>query len=51
MKFDPALAQHFRKAVMGWIVSAKQETTRRRRLSRLIEHGARGAAQPQLARP
>lgn len=51
MKFDPALARHFRKAVMGWIVSATQEATRQRHLSQLIEHGERGAALPQLARP
>jgi uncharacterized protein YdeI (YjbR/CyaY-like superfamily) len=51
MKVDPALARHFRKAVMGWIVSARQEATRQRRLSRLIEHGERGAALHQPARP
>ncbi len=38
-----ARAPSYRKAVMWWIVSAKQEATRQRRLAQLIEHGERGA--------
>ena len=38
-----ARAPSYRKAVMWWVVSAKQEATRRRRLEMLIEHGERGA--------
>ncbi len=38
-----ARAPSYRKAVLWWIVSAKQEATRRRRLALLIEHGERGA--------
>ncbi len=38
-----ARAPSYRKAVLWWIVSAKQEATRQRRLAQLIEHGERGA--------
>ena len=41
----------YRKAVMWWIVSAKQEATRQRRLQVLIECGARGETVPPFARP
>jgi uncharacterized protein YdeI (YjbR/CyaY-like superfamily) len=37
-----ARAPSYRKAVMWWIISAKQEATRLRRLQMLIEHGERG---------
>jgi uncharacterized protein YdeI (YjbR/CyaY-like superfamily) len=40
----------YRKAAMWWIVSAKQEVTRERRLALLIEHSARGASLPQFTR-
>jgi uncharacterized protein YdeI (YjbR/CyaY-like superfamily) len=40
----------YRKAVMWWIVSAKQEATRERRLALLIECSARGASIPQFTR-
>jgi uncharacterized protein YdeI (YjbR/CyaY-like superfamily) len=36
----------YRKAAMWWIVSAKQEATRLRRLRVLIDCGARGAKIP-----
>ena len=45
-----ARAPSYRKAVMWWIVSAKQETTRLRRLKMLIEHGERGALLYQFSR-
>lgn len=45
-----ARAPSYRKAVMWWIVSAKQETTRLRRLAMLIEHGARDALLYQFSR-
>lgn len=41
----------YRKAVMWWIVSAKQEATRQCRLAQLIEHGERGALLPMFSRP
>jgi uncharacterized protein YdeI (YjbR/CyaY-like superfamily) len=47
--FD-ARAPSYRKAVIWWIVSAKQEATRRRRLALLIEHGERGHALHQFSR-
>jgi uncharacterized protein YdeI (YjbR/CyaY-like superfamily) len=43
-------APSYRKAVMWWIVSAKQEATRLRRLEMLIEHGGRGALLYQFSR-
>jgi uncharacterized protein YdeI (YjbR/CyaY-like superfamily) len=45
-----ARAPSYRKAVMWWIVSAKQEATRLRRLAMLIEHGERGALLYQFSR-
>jgi uncharacterized protein YdeI (YjbR/CyaY-like superfamily) len=36
--------------VMWWIVSAKQEATRLRRLQMLIEHGERGELLYQFSR-
>jgi uncharacterized protein YdeI (YjbR/CyaY-like superfamily) len=45
-----ARAPSYRKAVMWWIVSAKQEPTRLRRLQMLIEHGERGALLFQFSR-
>jgi uncharacterized protein YdeI (YjbR/CyaY-like superfamily) len=47
--FD-ARAPSYRKAVMWWIISAKQEATRLRRLQMLIEHGERGALLYQFSR-
>ncbi len=45
-----ARAPSYRKAVMWWIVSAKQEATRLRRLQMLIEHGERGELLYQFSR-
>jgi uncharacterized protein YdeI (YjbR/CyaY-like superfamily) len=47
--FD-ARAPSYRKAVIWWIVSAKQEATRRRRLALLIAHGERGDPLQQFSR-
>lgn len=44
-------APSYRKAVMWWIVSAKQEATRQRRLARLIELAAQGLPIPAFSRP
>jgi uncharacterized protein YdeI (YjbR/CyaY-like superfamily) len=45
-----ARAPSYRKAVLWWIVSAKQEATRQRRLAQLIEHSERGALLTQFSR-
>jgi uncharacterized protein YdeI (YjbR/CyaY-like superfamily) len=44
-------APSYRKAAMWWIVSAKQEATRQRRLARLIDLAAQGQPIPALSRP
>ena len=44
-------APSYRKAVTWWIVSAKQEATRQRRLARLIELAAQGQPIPAFSRP
>jgi hypothetical protein len=36
---------------MWWVVSAKQEATRQRRLARLIDLAARGLPIPAFSRP
>jgi uncharacterized protein YdeI (YjbR/CyaY-like superfamily) len=41
----------YRKAVVWWIVSAKQESTRQRRLQTLIDCSSRGEPIPQFTRP
>lgn len=46
-----ARSPSYRKAVMWWIVSAKQEATRQRRLAQLIDLAARGLPIPALSRP
>ena len=48
--FFRAQAPWYRRAAIWWIVSAKQETTRLRRLSSLIEHSAAGRRIPPLVR-
>lgn len=40
----------YRRACCNWVVSAKQETTRARRLQQLIDHSARGETLPQFTR-
>lgn len=47
--FD-AQAASYRRACCNWVVSAKQEATRTRRLQQLIDHSARGQTLPQLTR-
>lgn len=44
-------APSYRKAVIWWIVSARQEATRQRRLARLIELAAQGLPVPAFSRP
>lgn len=46
-----ARSPSYRKAAMWWIVSAKQEATRWRRLQILIDHGARGQVIPPFDYP
>ena len=41
----------YRKAVVWWVVSAKQEATRQRRLAQLIEHCQRGQRLAAFSRP
>jgi uncharacterized protein YdeI (YjbR/CyaY-like superfamily) len=49
--FFQAQAPSYRKAAVWWVVSAKREETRRRRLTQLIEDSARGRTVPPLTRP
>ena len=49
--FFQARPPWYRKAATHWVVSAKQETTRQRRLASLIEHSAAGRTIPPLTRP
>jgi uncharacterized protein YdeI (YjbR/CyaY-like superfamily) len=44
-------APSYRRTVIFWIMSAKQEETRRRRLDALVDCCARGTIIPQLQRP
>lgn len=48
--FFEAQPGSYRKAMMWWIVSAKREQTRRKRLSELIEFSANGKWLPQYLR-
>jgi uncharacterized protein YdeI (YjbR/CyaY-like superfamily) len=41
----------YRQAAIWWVVSAKREETRDRRLSQLVEHSAAGRLVPPLQRP
>jgi uncharacterized protein YdeI (YjbR/CyaY-like superfamily) len=41
----------YRKAATWWVVSAKREETRERRLAQLIEHSAKGRTVPPLTPP
>jgi uncharacterized protein YdeI (YjbR/CyaY-like superfamily) len=43
-------APSYRKAALWWVVSAKQEATRARRLAQLIECSASGEGLPQLVK-
>jgi uncharacterized protein YdeI (YjbR/CyaY-like superfamily) len=41
----------YRKTATWWVVSAKRDETRRRRLATLVEHSANGERLPQLISP
>jgi uncharacterized protein YdeI (YjbR/CyaY-like superfamily) len=49
--FFQAQAASFRKAAIWWVVSAKKEETRQRRLTALIEDSAAGRRIASLSRP
>jgi uncharacterized protein YdeI (YjbR/CyaY-like superfamily) len=49
--FFQAQATSFRKAAIWWVVSAKKEETRQRRLTALIEDSAAGRRIASLIRP
>lgn len=48
-RFWEAQPPGYRKTATWWVVSAKREETRARRLAALIEHSARGERVPQVA--
>jgi uncharacterized protein YdeI (YjbR/CyaY-like superfamily) len=47
-EFFQAQTPSYRKAAGWWVVSAKKEETRLKRLEKLIEHSARGRTLPEL---
>lgn len=47
-KWFQAQGGSYRRAATHWVVSAKQETTRTRRLAALIEHSAEGRVVPRF---
>jgi len=49
--FLQAQSPSYKKAVSWWIISAKKEETRSRRLEKLIEYSSRGLTVPELTRP
>ncbi len=49
--FFSAQAPSYRRTAIFWVVSAKQETTRQRRLAQLIADSAHGRRLKMLARP
>jgi uncharacterized protein YdeI (YjbR/CyaY-like superfamily) len=49
--FFLAQAPWYQRAAIHWVISAKREETRRRRLERLIEDSAAGRTVPPLTRP
>jgi uncharacterized protein YdeI (YjbR/CyaY-like superfamily) len=50
-EFWRSVAPSYRKAATWWVISAKREDTRQRRLATLIESSARGERVPPLAGP
>jgi uncharacterized protein YdeI (YjbR/CyaY-like superfamily) len=50
-KFFESQAPWYRRTASYWVMSAKREETRDRRLRRLIEHSAKGERIPPLTRP
>jgi uncharacterized protein YdeI (YjbR/CyaY-like superfamily) len=49
--FFDAQAPWYQRAALHWVVSAKREETRERRLEQLIAHSAAGRTVPPLTRP
>lgn len=49
-EFFQARPPSYRKAVSWWILSAKKEETRLRRLEKLVDYSARGQTLPELTR-
>lgn len=49
-EFFEAQAPSYRKAATWWVVSAKRDETKARRLASLIDHSARGKTIPPLTR-
>ena len=50
-KFFEAQAPSYKRTAAYWLVSAKREETKRRRLATLIEHSAKGERLPQFVSP
>ena len=50
-KFLEAQAPSYKRTVAYWVMSAKQEDTRKRRLQRLIEHSQNGERLPAFVSP
>jgi uncharacterized protein YdeI (YjbR/CyaY-like superfamily) len=50
-RFFESRPRWYRQAAIRWVMSAKKEQTRRKRLSTLIEDSARGRTVPPLTRP
>jgi uncharacterized protein YdeI (YjbR/CyaY-like superfamily) len=50
-KFFEAQAPSYRRTVGFWVMSAKQNDTRKRRLARLIEHSQKGERVPAFVSP
>ena len=50
-EFFQAQRPSYRRAVIWWVVSAKKEETKAKRLAQLIEHSSRGRTVPALTPP
>lgn len=50
-EFFQSQAPYYKRTAIWWVVSAKQEATRQKRLALLIEHSAKGERLPMFARP
>jgi uncharacterized protein YdeI (YjbR/CyaY-like superfamily) len=50
-EFFQAQPAWYRRTAIWWVVSAKQEATRQRRLATLIDHSEQGRTVPPLTRP
>jgi uncharacterized protein YdeI (YjbR/CyaY-like superfamily) len=50
-KFFAAQPASYRRAALWWIVNAKKDDTRARRLEKLIDHSERGLRLPQFTSP